>query len=215
MTTFTAAALLDRVRKEGDYENSTVLTDAVMLPWLSAAHGEYCDLLDEEWAGYRDTTATLTATAGSATLALPNDFLKARALHLLHGNLYRALDPFEPTHQVLGYDDARGVPVGYLHVGASVELYPTPDAAYTLRLRYVPAAPALTSTSDTIDVPNGWEDFHVAKVLMKAAKRDERPLSEDLAIVDRVRARVRQAASQRNVTGPRYLPFPGEGEVWP
>lgn len=211
MTTFTAAVLLDRVRKEGDYENSTVLTDAVMLPWLSTAHGEYCDLLDELWDGYRDTTGTISTVAGTATVALPAAFLKARAVQLLYGDTYRALEPFEPSRQILGHDLANGIPAGYLHVGDNLELFPTPDAVYTIKLRYVPTATAITATSDTISVPNGWEDFHVAKVLMKCGKRDQRSISEDMAVLADVRARVKRAAENRNVAGPKYLPFPGEG----
>lgn len=210
MTTFTAATLLDRVREEGDYENSDVFTDAVMLPWLSTAHGAYCSLLDREWDGYRDATQTVPTVIGTATVT-PSAFLKVRAVHLLYSGQYRALEQFEPSRQVLGYDETRGVPVGYLHVADTLELFPTPDAVYTIRIRYVPQATAITTTADTISVPNGWEDFHVAKVLLKCAAREERDTSEWRATVDRVTAEVQLAARNRNVAGPAYLPFPGEG----
>lgn len=215
MTTFTAAVLLDRVREEGDYENSAVFTDAVMLPWLSTAHGEFCDLIDEEWEGYRDATQTLATVAGTATVT-PAAFLKVRAVHLQYGGVYRALQRFEPSRQTLGYDESTGIPVGYIHVSDALELFPTPDAAYTLRIRYVPQATAITATSDTIAVPNGWEDFHVAKVLLKCAAREERDLPGPLATLADVRARVKRAAAHRNVAGPKYLPFPTEGAgEWP
>lgn len=215
MTTFTAATLLDRVREEGDYENSSIFTDAVMLPWLSTAHGDYCDLLDEEWEGYRDAEQTVSTVAGTATVT-PSAFLKVRAVHLLYGGVYRALERFEVSRQTLGYDEANGIPRGFQHLADALKLYPTPDAVYTLRLQYVPQATAITATTDTISVPNGWEDFHIAKVLLKCASREERDVTVPMAIVDGMRARVRRAASNRSVASPKYLPFPGEGAGgWP
>lgn len=214
MTTFTAATLIERARKKGDYENSPVFTDAVMLPWLSSAHGEYCDILDEEWDGYRDATSTVATVAGTATVT-PGAFLKVRAAALLYGASYRPLTRFEATGQALGYDESRGIPVGYLHVADVLELFPTPDAVYTIRLRYVPQATAITTTADTISVPNGWEDFHIARMLVDCAEREERDVRGPLAIVEGMRARVKRAATNRNVSAPRYLPFPGEGGGYP
>lgn len=214
MTSFSASTLIDRARKLGNYENSGVFTDEFLLPWVSAAHGDYCDMLDAEWEGYRDTSTTSTTVAGTATLAMPNGLHKLRGLHVQRDGVYYALERFEPSRQVLGYDLATGAPRGYLEVGTSIEFFPTPDAAYTVRWRYVPAATAITSLSDTIDVPNGWEEFHILSICLRCDEREERSLTDRFAALDRVRARVRVAASQRNTAGPRYVPFPREGGGW-
>ena len=65
MTAITLATFRTRARQLGDYENSTVFTDAVMTPWVNEAIGDYFDLLDEHFDGYRDTTGTVTTTAAS------------------------------------------------------------------------------------------------------------------------------------------------------
>lgn len=215
MATLTLATLIARVRQLGDYENSTVFTSAVITPWVNEAIGEYCDLLDEHFDGYRDTSGVANTIANVATVALPADFLKARAIDLLYSGSYTRLRRFQPGAQTLGYDATKGRPVGYLHVGTNLELFPTPDAVYTVRLRYVPSAPVLVADGDSIDVPNGWEAMIVHSALLRCDQREERPTSERLAAIDRARARIMRAADNRNVAEPVYIPFPDEGSTWP
>lgn len=211
MTAITLATLRTRARQLGDYVNTSVLTDAVMTPWVNEAVGDYCDLLDATFDGYRDTTGTISTVAGTATVALPAAFLKMRGVSLLYSGMYRALERFEPSRQSLGYDLANGTPRAYLHVGASLELFPTPDVVYAIRLRYVPTATVLVSDADSLDVPNGWETFIIHSILLRCDQREERDLGDRLAMIDRARARIMSAADNRNVAGPSYLPFPDEG----
>ncbi len=215
MTAITLATLRTRARQLGDYENSTVFTDAVMTPWVNEALGDYCDLLDEHFDGYRDTTGAVTTTANVATVALPAAFLKTRAIDILDGGTYQQLRRFQPGAQALGYDLSTGRPVGYLHVGTNLELFPTPDAAYTIRLRYVPAMTALAADGDSIDVPNGWEGFIIHSILLRCDEREERPLGDRLAAIDRYRQRIVRASQNRNTAEPAYLPMPWEGSSWP
>jgi hypothetical protein len=215
MTIFTLATLRTRCRSVGDYENSRKITDAFLNEQINDAIGEYSDLLDERWEGYRDTTGSIVTTAGVATVALPANFLKARAVDLLSSGRYCALRKLQ-IRSSYGYDSQRGRPHGYMQVGVNLELFPTPDAVYTIRLRYVPTAPVLVADVDSIDVPNGWEGFVVHTALLKIDEKEERPLQDRLAVIDRYRARIVAAASDRNVAEPEYIPFPGEegGGVW-
>ncbi len=214
MTAITLTTFLDRARKRGDYENSGVFTDELMTPWVNEAIGEYCDELDATFDGYRDTAATLPTVAGTATVALPAAFLKMRGVSLLYSGTYRALDMLEPSRQALGYDLANGRPTGYLHVGANLELFPTPDAVYTIRLRYVPTATVLSNLSDSLDVPNGWESFIIEAILLRCDEREERDLRDRKDSIERARMRIRSAAATRNVAGPSYLPLPGIDGGW-
>ena len=63
---------------------------------------------------------------------------------------------------------------------------------------------------DTIDVPNGWEDFIIHTALLKLDEREERPTGERLAAIERSRQRIIRAAEDRNTAEPDYIPFPGE-----
>lgn len=214
MTAITLATLRTRIRALGDYENSTKVTAAFLDPIINEAIGDYCDLLDERWEGYRDKTGTVPTVANTATIALPADFLKARAVDVLDGTRYIPLRRLQ-LKDVYAYDDQRERPIGYLHVGANLELFPTPNAVYTIRLRYVPSATVLVADGDSIDIPNGWEGFVIYTALAKVDDKEERDLSQRLAMIDRYRARIERAAADRNTAEPEYLHIPGDvGGYW-
>lgn len=209
MTSFTLATLRTRVAALGDYTNSSVFTPTLLTEYVNEGIGEYRDLIDETFEGYFDKVGTVATVAGTATVALPADFLKARAIDVLDSGEYRPLVKFAIA-QTYRYTQ-RGTPDGYMQIASNLELFPTPDAVYTIRLRYMPVATPLVGDSDAIDVPNGWEGLIIHVALLKCDEREERPLGDRLAIIDRYRQRVRSAAKTRNVAGPTYLPFPGEG----
>lgn len=214
MPAITLATFRSRVRSIGRYTSTVVITDAFLNEQINDAVGAYCDMLDATFEGYRDTVATASTVAGTATVSLPADFLKARAVDVLIGGQYRPLDLYA-IGQTYGFSD-RGEPRGYLVRGGVVELFPTPDAVYTLRFRYIPAASTLAQDGDSIEIPNGWEKWIIYSVLAVLDDGDERDTSPRLRVVEEVRQRVAAAAKTRNTAGPRYVPFPGEGcEVIP
>ena len=208
MTAITLATFRSRIRTLGDYLSSAKFTDAFVNECVNDAIGEYCDLLDSVWEGYRDTVGTVVTVAGTATVALPSNFLKARAIDLLDAGRYVALTRLQ-MRETYGYDATTGKPVGYIVRGNLAELFPTPNAVYTIRLRYVPAASVLADDADSIDIPNGWETFIVHTAILRLDQREQRPIGERLAVIDRVRQRIIGAASQRNVAGPELLRLPG------
>jgi hypothetical protein len=209
MTAVTLETFIERIREVGDYWNEDVFPDTFITRQVNTAIGEYSDLLDEAWEGYRDKTGTVVTVAATATVALPADHLKARAVAILVNGQYQPLDRYAIGQTYL-YGAESGQPRGYMLVGANLELFPTPDAVYTLRLRYVPTSTVLAATQ-SIDVPNGWEDWIIYKALAVLDDREERDVAPRLAVCDRIEARIRSAAKQRDTAGPRYVPFPGEG----
>jgi hypothetical protein len=211
MTAITLEAFRSRIRDVGDYNNEDVFPDSFLDEQINDAIGEYCDLLDDKNVGYRDTTTTLVTVAGTATVELPDDFHKARAVDLLYDGRYRKLARLtnEQTYGFERYGNAR--PVGYMRVGGDLELFPTPDTVYTLRLRYVPEAAVLVEDDDAIDIPNRWERFVIYTVLAVLDEAEERDSAPRLRVVAMIKARIEAAATQPDTSGPTYLPMPGEG----
>ena len=85
----------------------------------------------------QDTSATLTCTALSESVALPIDFIDSLSLTVSsvtpHGTIdYRAIDQYKQEFQ---YGDS-GVPRIYTLIGSNIMLQPIPDQAYTLNLVY-------------------------------------------------------------------------------
>jgi hypothetical protein len=96
-------------------------------------------------------TATLATSAGSGVVALPEDFLEAKAL-------INQTDPKE----TLSYFGAAALygqyaqaatsrPKGFTYVGSTLELAPVPDSAYALKLYYYQRVTPLAAAA-----PSNW-----------------------------------------------------------
>jgi len=172
--------------------------------WMVATMGELGEAanvlkkLNRERDGIKGNTATATALRAQLRREIADTFIY-----------------LDLMSQALGFDQSTGRPVGYLHVGTNLELFPTPDAAYTVRLRYVPEMTPLAADGDSIDVPNGWEGFIVHSILLRCDEREERSLTDRKDSIERYRARIVRASQNRNTAEPAYLPMPWEGSSWP
>ncbi|UOF80806.1 hypothetical protein [Caudoviricetes sp.] len=97
------------------------------------------------------STATLTATAGTATLTIPTDFLEARDF-VVNGNPVQPLNYVSPAlYSRNSRGDVSGKPLDYTVLASTFKLAPNPDTAYTFTLTYY-AAPAYLSASNTSNV---------------------------------------------------------------
>lgn len=208
MTAIALSTFCDLTRSLGGYPNSRVFTNAVLTPWVNAAIGDYCDLLDDQQKGWRDTTPTGVTVASTATVALPTGTMSVRRVDIFVDGEWLGLDRLDPG--MANSSSTTGVPRGYLHVGSNLELFPTPDAVYPLRFRIVPAVTKLVADGDTFDVPNGWEDFIVHLVLLRCYRRERRDSTDLLNDIGTIRARIVRATDKKDTSGPAYLPRPYE-----
>lgn len=97
------------------------------------------------------TSATLTCTAGTATVSIPSDFLEVKDF-VVTGNPVMPLNYESPS---LFSRNSRsmdaGKPLDYTVLAGTFKLAPIPDSAYTLSLVYSAAPPYLSdsNTSNT------------------------------------------------------------------
>jgi len=94
------------------------------------------------------TTATLNASAGLPTVALPADWLEFARLRLLAPDLALHYLGSQAATEYRASDT--GAPRRYAIEGASLVLYPTPDAAYSIEAVYYARLAALSAT------PTNW-----------------------------------------------------------
>lgn len=115
--------------------------------------------------------ATTTLDASVATIDLPADFREAREITL--DIAPRA--PIEPTSvgtlRLLFPSNRVGQPQAYAISGASLLIAPAPDAAYTIRLVYKQAIPALSDNNPTNWLLSKHPDLYVAAGLAMAEFR--------------------------------------------
>lgn len=137
--------IIQTIRDRGDFRHPIKFSDKIITTEAQASFAELYQLIAGTQQGYFDVYATLTTSASRDFVALPSDNWQVRALDLIDS----AGCPF-PMDQV-GIDQrnrygiARGRPIAYRPTARGVELYPPPDAVYTLRLLYTPSAPILSA----------------------------------------------------------------------
>jgi hypothetical protein len=101
-----------------------------------------------------------TAQVDSEYSKLPNDWLETIQAHLVGSGTYSLNLASRDTiaDKRMADNDAKGRPVYYSHADSSIELFPTPDATYTLELLYYGKIGALgDSTADNwllLDAPD-------------------------------------------------------------
>lgn len=206
------------MRRKGNYPNSgnhpaSPVSDTFFTEELNGAIAEYQSILDKRWEGYRDKTGTIATVANTATAALPADLKSIRAKpYILVGSTPYRLSRLNPS-QVDTYYGIRDIPSGYLLTGDTMEFFPTPNAVYTVNLRYTPTTTVLVSGSDSIAIPNGWERFVIDLALRAVDQQQNRSVQDRLAILALLEAEVVDTSADRDVAGPEYIPFPGEGVV--
>lgn len=114
-------------------------------------------------------TEDYATTPGTSTLTLPDDF--ARVISLRDTDFADALAPIE----LRDFDDAgpaSGRPTSYVVTGATVNLYPTPDAAYTLSLRYYKLPATMVDDTDEPELPEHYQHLLVRYALIRCFQRE-------------------------------------------
>lgn len=198
----TLADLRTVVRYRGDMRNTKRLPDALLDAEIQAAFGEGYELMESVNEGFFDTTDTDVTVIGQDYIALPSGTWKLRALDRLDGT------EWEPLRRVgvkdrNHYGTQASKPLAHRLTFRGADLYPTPDAVYTLRFTYTPSAPTLDETPR--NYYNGWDEYAVFGALLRLYTTQNRDASPWQVQVDRQRARILGNASRRDASQPQYL----------
>lgn len=169
--------------------NSKRATDAQINILINTHLAEfYGKLVESGPPDYFSTDYALTTTPGTIAYALPSDFRSLISLCIK--------------------DDTRRRPVYSLRAGTLAQ-YDAPQSAVQLELRYVPAAPKLTTDADavtgSVDGVSGWDELIVqlcARALMRRERRDTSAF--DIAVAEK-RAEILSQARDRSLGGPKYI----------
>ena len=216
-----AALTLDQieaaVRFRGDYQNVRKFSQADVRNEIQTSFGEFYQLVASVHEGYWDTEATIYTVANTAYAVLPGDTWRVQAIDRLDssGQIVKELDQVGIEHRNR-YGALTGEPAAYRLTARGADLYPTPNAVYTLRVLYTPIAPSL-SASQPREWFNGWEDYVITSTLLKLDTREGKPLTDRLTVLDKIEKTVRAGATERRSQEPEYLNLRdgvGGGPVW-
>lgn len=200
--TATLAQILTGIRKRGNLTSTVRFPDDLLTPEAQAAFAEGYELIESVNSGFFDTTSTVTTTAGVAFVALPTGTWIVRAVDRAEGVDFVPV-PKAGVKDRNRYGSTRGRPCEHRLTARGIDLYPTPDATYTLRVTYTPVAPTLDTTAR--EFYNSWEEYTIYGALVRLYDNMERDSSKWQKQLDRQAARIIAAASRRDSSGPEYV----------
>lgn len=199
--------LITRAQLLADKENDDHISSAA---WRLFAHLVYnadvYSTVESTGLRYFEYEETLTTT-GAAYVSEPDDHGKTVRLdHVASATDVRQL------HQVMPGEEARLAsltgtePVYYAAIDDRIYLYPTPSSGLTLKLRYIPQPPDLTTYADDdlIDVvsPDGEACLTWGMAAMAKARASQ-DASLHLAKQAEHRQKLLEYAAERSMTQPQ------------
>ena len=136
----------------------------------------YYDICSREPWPFLEKSTTVDTVAGTDTLSVPSDFNKA--LRLVIDSQAQYLEPArldDVTSRFAGLLTNTGLPFLYYFIGDTVKVYPIPDSAYTVTLRYMAVPTELSNNDDTPILPSRHHRAIVLGALVAAYRMDDDP----------------------------------------
>lgn len=166
-----------------------------------------------------EAIAVSSTTSGENRIAFPADFDYPLAITMYVGSSSTVSTSHTTRTVALQPRDARwvdaqtlasGEPDSYVYYGTSIELFPSPNSAYSLTLRYRTQSPMLVASTDTPVVDERWHSAILYKTVAILEASRNNPEGEALAnnrYLQYVQTTVTDAsAKQRDRTG-MYVRF--------
>ena len=203
MSALTLAEIRAIVRFRGDFRNTLRFPDLNVNAEIQAAFAEFYELVADTNEGYWDTQGTVTTTANVAFVTLPTDSWRVRGVDRVDGTDFIEMRQIGVSERNR-YGSDTDEPCAYRLTARGLDLFPTPDAVYSIRVTYTPRAPALIEATAR-EYYNGWEEYVIYGALIRLAENEERDTSEWQNRIDRQAARIKGGASQRKAAEPEYI----------
>lgn len=203
MSAVTLASLRSTIRSRGDVPLSRKFSNEYLNAEIQTSWADLHELIEDVNEGYFDKDGTVTTTASTAFVALPSDCWKVKAIDILDGGEYRELRQIAIGERNR-YGATTDMPDAYRLTERGVDLFPTPNAVYTLRVTYARVVTPLSESSPTT-MPNEWHDYVIWSVIVRIAASEERPINEYAAMLEQSKQRITRGASKRRQQEPEYL----------
>lgn len=212
MSTKALSDLIAEVRFRGDLRNTVRFPDANLTTEIQKAFAEGYQLVAKTHEGFYDTDTTTPTVANQPYVAAPTGAWRVLAVDRLDGSDYIPV-PRVGIKDRNRFGSTAGKPEGHRLTARGIDLYPTPDAVYTLRIIYTPVAPTLDATQR--EFYNGWEEYTIYGALVRLYLNQNRNADEWQKQLDRCAAYVTDGATGRDSSGPEYLNlYEPDGADW-
>lgn len=189
-TSTTFGAIILAAQQRADRVNSGYITDAEWKTMANASLQQLYEKLVEAYGNdyFNQVSSNISTDGLTDTYALPTDFFKLLGVDL---RIFASGTSAEGWVTVWKFNFAqrnaftlpsaggiRGASfLRYRLRGSTIVFQPIPQGGQTLRLWYAPVFTPLVNDADTFDGVNGWEEWAVNDIAMKALVKDESDLS--------------------------------------
>jgi hypothetical protein len=211
MASITLTTVRTAVRERGDLPLARKFTDDFLDREIQASWTALHRLVEEVHEGWWDKEGTVSTVANQRYIALPADCRRVKGIDLLDGTEYIPLDQIGITERNR-FGQTTDKPCAYRLSERGIELYPTPNAIYTLRVTYARTVTALGGTTVTVD--EEWQDYVIWSTIMRIAPSEERPVNDYAAMVAQAEAAIKASASGRRQAEPEYIPLREYAPDW-
>lgn len=210
----TRPLLRANIRRFTDTGGTTALArhpDADLDAYIDLALGSLHRLLTSALPDLRILSSSLvTMTNGTSSYPLPGDFDHLISVDLTANGVKSWLLAYEMHERPTLTSSAtpsEGIPFTYRLRGSNIEYLPTPTAAYTSTLWYVPAATQLASDVTLYDTISRLDEYLIAHAARRIATKDKNweLASQAKAQVAELTADVLVAARSRDKNSPSRI----------
>lgn len=199
---FSVGDLVTRMRKIGDWENldadyseaGSYMDSGTLIGFLDQAHAYAWDLYADADEGWNMTRSTVTLSGGSGSV--PSDMGKLRMVQVADGDGWRPLSRATSDDDSVGTGWVGGA-LSCRLVGDSIEVVPQ-DGTTSVRLTYTPVAPVLSSSLQTVDGVDGYDQVVVLRACILGRIREEKDYRDLQQQLGEYEARMRQSIQRRD-----------------
>lgn len=157
---------LDIAQMRSDLQDHTGM-DEIDLPDEKAdlyLNRSYWEILDKFHFREKEVTVTFPTVDGTRLYNVPSPFEALRQLSVTDPDTNEHIPLKRMTTQDYEsrYDedsDARAIPTHYVREGCAVRLWPTPDDAYELTMKYWTTLEDLSNSNATPPIPQSWHEI--------------------------------------------------------
>lgn len=185
----TAQELINRIRERSNSQGEDESTpDSEILRYINASiYPWYEEIVQTSWGGefYRTNATPFVTTSGVSSYSLPTDlkdllsvdvFFTSGASNICFNAIRYRENQRNYFRNILPMWSTLG-PIFYrLNGGNTINFIPTPMAASSIGINYIPQAPQLQSSDDLLNTQHGFEEWIVLdcaiKILTKQAQLD-------------------------------------------
>jgi hypothetical protein len=198
--------IISLAKQRADMENTGFISDAEWLTYADQSYRKFYSLVTTLYEDYNVTSVDITTVAGTEEYSLPTGFFKARLVEI-YGVTPRPLTLKQWTlseKNRLAYN-VNGYPIRYSIYGEKLRLLPVPQGPYAVRLWFIPTATAITATSQSVEVYNGFDEYIVLDMAIKALTKEQSNTDRLERERDRMEKMLEETLRGRDAGSPRFM----------